>query len=66
MIPFVQLGQKRDWQPIAKVIELDSWGVGAITLPPSTTQIVTWSQSIGSMLLYLLIAAILGGLIKRD
>jgi hypothetical protein len=66
MIPFVQLGQRRDWQPIAKVIELDSWGVGAITLPPSTTQIVTWSQSIGSMLLYLLIAAILGGLIKRD
>jgi hypothetical protein len=66
MIPLVQLGQKRDWQPIHEVVRLRLWGVGPVILPPLTTQVVTWLQTIGSMVLYLVIAAILGGVIKRD
>jgi hypothetical protein len=66
MIPFLQMGQKRDWQPVSKQLRFDLWGIGQVTLPASTTLIVTWSQSIGSTMLYLLIAAILSGLIKRD
>jgi hypothetical protein len=66
MIPFLQLGQKRDWQPISRKLHFDLWGIAQVTLPASTTMIVTWTQSIGSTLLYLLIVAILGGLIKRD
>jgi hypothetical protein len=66
MIPFIQLGQKRDWQPTSREVKLEPWGLGQVSLPSWTTQVVAWSQSIGSMLLYLVIAAILGGLIKRD
>jgi hypothetical protein len=66
MIPFLQLGQKRDWQPVSRQLQLNLWGIGKLTLPASTTLIVTWCQSIGSTMLYLFIAAILSGLIKRD
>jgi hypothetical protein len=66
MIPFIQLGQKRDWQPISRELQFDTWGAGQLTLPGVTTLVVMWSQIVASLLLYLFIAAILGGLIKRD
>jgi hypothetical protein len=66
MIPFLQLGQKREWQPINRQLRFDLLGIARITLPASMTLIVTWCQSIGSTMLYLFIAAILSGLIKRD
>jgi hypothetical protein len=66
MIPFLQLGQKREWQPISRQLRSNLWGIAPITLPASTTLIVTWCQSVGSTMLYLFIAAILSGLIKRD
>jgi len=66
MIPFVQLGQMWVWQATTTEIAIEPWGMGVVTLPAWTTQVVTWSQGIGSMLLYLLIAAILGGVIKRE
>jgi hypothetical protein len=66
MLPVIQLGQKRDWQPMSKEVRFDASGIGQLTLPPMTTLIVTWSQVIGSLLLYSLIGAMLGGLIKRD
>lgn len=66
MIPFLQLGQKRDWQPVSIPLVFNPWGIGKLTLPASTTLVVTWCQSIGSTMLYLFIVAILGGLIKRD
>ncbi|MEA2821474.1 MAG: hypothetical protein QOJ86_3478 [Bradyrhizobium sp.] len=66
MIPFLQLGQKREWQPISRQLRLDLWGLAQVSLPASTTLALTWCQSIGSTMLYLLIAAILSGLIKRE
>jgi hypothetical protein len=66
MTPFLQLGQKRDWQPVSVPLEFGLWRFGKFTLPESTTLIVTWFQSISSTMLYLFIVAILSGLIKRD
>jgi hypothetical protein len=66
MLPVLQLGQKRDWQPVSRPLVFNLWGLARVSLPPSTTLVVTWMQSIGSTILYLVIAAILGGMIKRD
>jgi hypothetical protein len=66
MIPFLQLGQKRDWQPVSRPLEFSLWGTHKLTLPAWTTLTVTWFQSIGSTMLYLFIVAILSGLIRRD
>jgi hypothetical protein len=65
MVPVIQMGQKRDWQPISKQLRIRLLGLN-LTVPRSTTLVVTWSQTISSLLLYLLIAAILTGLVKRD
>jgi hypothetical protein len=66
MIPFLQLGQKRDWQPAGVPLQFGLGHFGKTTLPESTALIVTWFQSISSTMLYLFIVAILSGLIKRD
>jgi hypothetical protein len=56
MIPVVQLGQKRDWDPIRHEYQTsypDLW-------------FVIWTEIILSGALYIWIGASLGGLIKRD
>ncbi|MGH6814874.1 MAG: hypothetical protein ACREC6_04155 [Hyphomicrobiaceae bacterium] len=61
MLPLIQLGQKRDWQPASVSVAHEPWG---FALTP--TQVVAYGQQILSLVLYLLIAAIVSGVIKRE
>jgi hypothetical protein len=67
MLPLVDLGQKRDWKPVAQSVTLDFGGyLPALTLSELAVDRVVRVQRIGAIMIYLLIAAILTGVIKRD
>lgn len=67
MMPLVDLGQKREWKPVIQAVTLSFGGhVPPWTLGPTFIDWVVRVQRIGAIVIYLLIAAILAGVIKRD
>lgn len=66
-MPLVDLGQKREWKPVIQAVTLSFGGhVPPWTLGPTFIDWVVRVQRIGAIVIYLLIAAILAGVIKRD
>jgi hypothetical protein len=66
MLQFGPLGQRRDWQPSQEPVQLPIPLTGEYELSATALHTLVWMQSVLALGLYLLLAAMLTGIIKKE